>query len=107
MAIILEFGRLLSSMTPLFISPSLLCFLSHPFFIVGEDYISSSVGLELNGLQRTACYDITILENDKPQHMREFKVQLEASAQAHSLRLEPDHVTVTILDDDGENSSPT
>ena len=67
--------------------------------------MSSAVSLQLNGLQRTACYDISILENNKPQRMRKFKVQLEASTQVHSLRLEPDHVTVTILDNDGKNAS--
>ena len=65
------------------------------------DYTPVAMGLSLNGTQRTQCFTIQTIDNDKPQHPREFEVRLEVIGQI-GVRQERDEVTVTITDDDGE-----
>ena len=52
------------------------------------------------------CFNVSTLENKKPQHSREFKIQIDVRGQSsvRLLELMPDVLTVKILDNDGETS---
>ena len=68
------------------------------------DYIPVTMGLRLSSSQRSACLNIITLDNDTPQHPREFKVRLvvRGPSGTHSVKLNREIISVKIIDNDGE-----
>lgn len=77
-----------------------------PSLLAGEDYTALAIGLQLNGSQRMTCFNVSTLENEKPEHSQDFTIQVDVNSPASIRLLEigPDVLTVKILDDDGKTS---
>lgn len=83
-----------------------VCKMSPPSLLAGEDYTPVTVRLQLSGSLHMTCFNVFTLENKKPQHSREFKIQIDVRSQSsvRLLELMPDVLTVKILDNDGETN---
>lgn len=77
-----------------------------PSLLAGEDYTDVSIRLQLSGSHHMTCFNVSTLENKKPQHSRDFKVQIDVRnpSSVRLLELRPDVLTVKILDNDGKTS---